>query len=438
MFKKILTFIMLIFIIAGLGIGIYFAIFSSTESVAQRETEDAIFGKIQTKQVKVSEFFTYGKCFNFTGKLSNISKDNFESAKLYLTDGKEFEQTYTLDGTFEEGELILSTTEKINSGLILDDLLEGEYVVLVRLKLNNSVNPKYYSLANNSSYEDIEYYTITKDDKNNKIDISFKNKTYNGNEYTYLSLNVVSSELPEDVYDIVIDAGHGGKDSGEKSASDTEADIALSYANLLKERLEAQNLKVKLTRTNENDSTFTETNTYDENGRITVACKSKAKLMISFHINNGNSGLRGLEIYAPCKSNIEFAQNMANKIITYTDMEYSNNNSFKKGEGVYVRNFTQGVINEYTNTANKKGYEPYHITFDTPYLFTIREVGGIATNAYVDGRNKSYSANRYYNSNQGIECYQIEMGYIKNDLEIIKTQMEQYVTAISETISENY
>ena len=60
----------------------------------------------------------------------------------------------------------------------------------------------------------------------------------------------------------------------------------------------------------------------------------------------------------------------------------------------------------------------------------------MATNAYVDGRNKSYSANRYYQSNHGIECYQIEMGYIKNDLEILKAQMEQYVTAISEAVVE--
>lgn len=205
----------------------------------------------------------------------------------------------------------------------------------------------------------------------------------------------------------------------------------------MQERLEANGLKVKLTRDDSNSPQYTATNMYDANGRITTACATKAKQMISFHINNGNKGLRGLEIYSPCKSNLELAQNMANKIVTYTDLEYSNNNSFKKGEGVYVRNFTKSVINDYTNTANKKGYEPYNITLDTPYLYTIREVGGIATNAYVDGRNKAYAANAYYRSNQGIECYQIEMGYIKNDLEIIKTQMEQYVIAIADALLES-
>lgn len=229
-----------------------------------------------------------------------------------------------------------------------------------------------------------------------------------------------------------------GKDTGEKLGTDTEANIVLNYAKLLKEKLENNGLKVKLTRDDINSNDFTSTNMYDEKGRITTACASKSKLMISLHINNGNKNLRGLEIYAPCKSNIEFAQRIANNIIINTNIEYSNNNSFKKGEGVYIRNFTPKVIKEFENTAEKKGYVPYNITTDTPYLYTIREVGGIATNAYVDGRNKSYSANKYYKSNQGIECYQIELGYIKNDLEIIKSQIEKYVNSISEIIIQNY
>jgi len=96
------------------------------------------------------------------------------------------------------------------------------------------------------------------------------------------------------------------------------------------------------------------------------------------------------------------------------------------------------VIKEYENTANKKGYEPYNLTTETPYLYTIREVGGIATEAYVDGRNTAYDKNEYYNSNQGIECYQIELGYIKTDLEIIKNEKENYIRAITEVIENNY
>lgn len=382
-------------------------------------------------------FFTYGKCFNFSGKLVGVPKDNFESAKLCVTDGNGFEKTFPLEGEIEEGNLKLFTTNQMNKGLILDDLDQGQYVILVRLKMNNSVNPKYYSLSNHSEYSDIEYYTITKEGKNNKVSINFENQTYEEYDYPYLALSIAQIEKPKDVYDIVIDSGHGGKDVGEKSGADTEADIALAYAKLLKERLEAQGLRIKLTRDDTNTDSYTFTNMYDEGGRITTACKSKAKMMISLHMNNGNSGLKGLEIYAPSKCDLEFAQNIANKIITFTNLEYSNNHSFKKEEGVYVRNFTQSIINDYTATANKKGYEPYQITLDTPYLYTIREVGGIATNAYVDGRNTSYSANQFYRSNQGIECYQIEMGYIKNDLEIIKNEIEQYVTAISEAVLEN-
>ena len=93
---------------------------------------------------------------------------------------------------------------------------------------------------------------------------------------------------PEEVYDFVIDAGHGGKDVGEKSGTDTEENITLLYAKQLKEKLENQGLKVKLTRDDLNTNSYTATNMYDDNGRISIACQSKAKYMISFHINNGN------------------------------------------------------------------------------------------------------------------------------------------------------
>ena len=134
-------------------------------------------------------------------------------------------------------------------------------------------------------YQPIDYYTVTKNGENNKIRIEFLKKEINGNTYNYLGLNVTKAETAE-CYDFVIDSGHGGTDSGEKKDGYTEANITLDYAKDLKVKLEELGLKVKLTRDDENTDTFTSTNMYNDNGRITIACESKAKYMISFNVNN--------------------------------------------------------------------------------------------------------------------------------------------------------
>lgn len=438
MVKKILKFIIIVLMLVGIFLGVSITIKRKVPEISKKEIQSKIFSMIQTKSAEATLFYTYGRAFNLEGTISNINKDNFESAKIVITDGVDYEKEYTLNYSFDENTLIFSSDTEINSGIIIDELEPSEYYILLRLKLNNSIDPKYYSFSNTSDFENITYYTITDNNANKKAEIAFSDKNYNNKEYNLLTINIEESELPEEVYDIVIDAGHGGTDPGEKLGSVTEADVTLEYAKLLKQNLEEKGYKVKLTRDDSNTDYYTSTNMYDEDGRISIACSSNAKLMISFHINSGSAGLEGFEIYSPCKSNLNFAEEMANKIKEYSTINFSNNNSFKKNDGVYVRNFTESEIKAFENTANKKGYEPYNITTETPYLYTIREVGGIATGAYVDGRNTSYSKNEYYDSNQGIECYQIELGYIKNDLDIIQNEMENYIRAITEAIDNNF
>lgn len=438
MINKVLKVIILIFMIIGIVYGISITIKREVPVYDKKEAQVKIFNMMQTKSAEITNIYTYGKSLNLDGKISNINKDNFESVKLVVTDGLNYEKSYNLNYSFEENNLIFSS-KLINSEIIIDELNNSEYYVFLRLKLNNSVEPKYYSFVNSSEYTNFEYYTITKNNLNNKATIAFSSKDYNNKSYNLLTIKLEETVLPDDIYDIVIDAGHGGKDLGEISGNITESNITLEYAKKLKQKLEEFGYKVKLTRDDENNDTFSSTNMYDSNGRISIACKSKAKLMISFHINNdANAGLKGFEIYSPCKSDLNFAKKMSNKIKEYSTINFSNNNSFKEADGVYERNFTKSVIKEFENTANRKGYEPYSITNDTPYLYTIREVGGIATGAYVDGRNTSYSKNEYYKSNHGIECYQLELGYIKNDLEIIRNEAENVTRAIAETINNNY
>lgn len=436
MMKRILKLIIIFGFVIGIFFGFNLTTKKSSPEEIQKKIDENIFGKFQTRAAEVTEFYTYGKSLNISAKITNIEKDNFESVRLVISDGKDYQKMYKMNTEFKEDELYFYSDQEINNTIVIDELGNEKYYIFLRIKLNNSVEPRYYSLENTSEYKDIEYYTVTKDESNKKADISFDKKTYNQKEYSYMSISMQDTKLPEDIYDIVIDAGHGGTDTGVRSGKDTEANITLEYAKLLKESLENNGFKVKLTRNDENTDLYTDMNMYDSAGRITSACKSKAKLMISFHINNGDNDLKGFEIYSPCKSNLDFAKTMSEKINEYSTISFSNNTSYKKYDGVYVKNFKQNVITEFENTAYKKGYEPYAITTDTPYLYTIREVGGIATNAYVDGRNEAYSANAYYDANYGIECYQLELGYIKNDLEIIKNEKEAYIRAITEAISD--
>lgn len=438
MLKRLFKMGCIVLIIIGVVWGVRLTIKRQVPDISKKEVEQKIFSMIQTKTANITSFYTYGRAFNLKGEISGVSKDNFESVKLLVTDGIEYEKEYELNYELNDSVLSFISSNEINSGLIIDELTGQEYYILLRLKLNNSIEPRYYSFSNNSELKNIDYYTVTKDGKNRKVEIGFASKELDEKEYNLLKFSITEENLPDDVYDIVIDAGHGGTDVGENAGSVTEADVTLEYAKLLKSSLEEKGYKVFLTRDDENSDYYNYTNMYDQDGRITLACKSKAKLMISLHINQGNSSLKGLEIYCPYNSNLEFAKQMANKINEYSSIELSNSSSFKEEDGVYVRNFTKAEIKAFANTAGDKGYEPYPITTDTPYLYTIRETGGIATNAYVDGRNTSYSANEYYNSNQGLECYQIELGYIKNDLEVITNEKENYIKAITEAVCNNY
>lgn len=77
---------------------------------------------------------------------------------------------------------------------------------------------------------------------------------------------------------------------------------------------------------------------------------------------------------------------------------------------------------------------------EVPYLFMIREIGGIATGAYVNGINQSYGENIYRNSNVGIEGYLIELGYmnVNKDLRNILNNGELYARAIADSIKSYY
>ncbi len=89
---------------------------------------------------------------------------------------------------------------------------------------------------------------------------------------------------------VIIDAGHGGHDSGARGIYGYEKDFALKLALLLKTDLEKRGLKVVMTR---KDDTF-----ISLGDRVLFANKIPNSIFISLHFNSGRGEATGIETYA--------------------------------------------------------------------------------------------------------------------------------------------
>jgi N-acetylmuramoyl-L-alanine amidase len=100
-------------------------------------------------------------------------------------------------------------------------------------------------------------------------------------------------QLPRTNRTIVIDAGHGGKDSGAKSCinSEYEKQYTLDWARRLEKLLSSKGWNVVMTRTNDSALSLSD--------RVAVAERVHGDLFVSLHFNigPGNGNLAGVETY---------------------------------------------------------------------------------------------------------------------------------------------
>lgn len=381
-----------------------------------------VLDKTEDISVNVDSYYIYGNHFNLHGNI-NINEE-VSDVKLVLAslDNEiSYDVIYSLDGD----NLSFNISDLINEGIYLDEIPIDKYFLLLKVKYGNDI--KYYNLKNNTDYNNLIYYTITRNNSNNEIKINFdKNKN---KDFMFFD---VSKTNKDDFVDIVIDAGHGGDDPGAVNDDYYESNITLDYALELKESLEELGLKVKLTR--EDDISIP---TYGSNSRTSIPHDFKAKYVFSIHLNSfPDINYGGVEIYSPNKADLSFASNLASNIVLNANTTYSKNQSFKEDDGVYVRTFNDDDIEESIETAEYFGYKPYYVDNETNYYFIIRETGGIVTGAYTDGRNKNYDKNLYYDSNIGVEGYLFELGYInyEDDINNLLNNKKGYIKGITESI----
>ena len=104
--------------------------------------------------------------------------------------------------------------------------------------------------------------------------------------FIIICCNVLFSQSSSDVFTVVLDAGHGGKDPGNRGNGYYEKNIALSIALQVGSELEKKNdIRVIYTR-----KTDVFVNLFK---RAEIANKAKADLFISIHCDAHNSNAYG-------------------------------------------------------------------------------------------------------------------------------------------------
>ena len=410
--KKLLLLIIII-------VGGYFA-YNKFSKKDIEETKKFIYedilNTIGNNKVDVDTFTIYGKYLNIKGNLP-VEDGTY---KVTLKNDKE-EITFPIETEDNK----FSTNKYINDGINLEKLKQGSYLLLL---CDDKETKTCYHLVNKTEYHDNKYYTMTRNNTNNLI--TFNEMTYSNHNYWEVSIK--NEKAPSDVYDVVIDPGHGGVDTGAGNGKYNESTFTLDYAKSLKESLEKEGLKVKMTR--EED---VQIDHYGEGSRTGIAYESNAKLYLSIHLNSsGYSSQRGVEIYRAYEDNNTYAKLLADNIVKYAGAVYSNNPHNKIQEGVYMRVYSKENIESLKKEAKRDGYEPYNFTDHETYYYFVRETGGIMTHAFTDGRNPKYKANPYRNRNQGTEAYLCELAYISQstDLNNIINNKEGYIKALTESV----
>lgn len=156
---------------------------------------------LEDKSGSISCYTIYGTHLNISGNILLTTEEYTSGKSAYIVLKNEDEEIkYAVNKTYSNVDLKFSLSDNINEGIDLEKLENGSYSILI-LITDNVENCKYYKLSNDTDYDNIEYYTLTKSNSNNKIDIFF--------EENIMCLNCKSVKLPSNVYDITLDAGHG-------------------------------------------------------------------------------------------------------------------------------------------------------------------------------------------------------------------------------------
>ncbi len=390
----------------------------------------------------LTEAFIYGNHLGLTGALTPQQSVTGLALVLRSADGGEAALPLQLTGG-EEG-VSFRLSHQINGGLDLETVAEGEVLLLVRASYEDGSMDDYLLDAGAAAADlPMEYYTLTRAGANRRITLQPQQLEGDEGIVSALTLQCTAAALPAEVYDVVIDPGHGGTDAGAVAGNVYEAAVTLELALRTKAQLEALGLKVLLTRDGTEDpATMMAYTMYDEDGRVNVTAGSGAKLCFSLHLNTFSGPLDkgGVQIYAANDMDYTFAGSLAETVAAHSGSFVSPMTVLQVQPGVYARSFTRADSQELDADCAEFGAAPYRVPAGTNYYYMIRETGCRVTGAYVDGRHPHFGANIHRDSPIGVETYLCELGYISltEDLQNILNNPDGYAAGIAAAVKARF
>jgi N-acetylmuramoyl-L-alanine amidase len=225
-----------------------------------------------------------------------ILDDNISMKRYLYTEPSDLTKYYRIIVDIYKKE---QTTGSIEN--ILNSLLDDEIIIKKEKNINDVIyeNVKAADIdellvLNNITEEEITKNIENQNNEKVNIDDFLKKISVKIEDETPLpkkKVKIGNIFSKKNIFVVVIDAGHGGKDPGAIGRKIKEKDVNLTFAKALKYELDKnKNLKVYLTRSTDNFIELSE--------RVNKSRNLKADLFISLHADsNPNKKARGLSIY---------------------------------------------------------------------------------------------------------------------------------------------
>ena len=147
--------------------------------------------------------------------------------------------------------------------------------------------------------------------------------------------------LDDSKFTVVIDAGHGGIDSGKVGVDGTlEKDVNLIIAKKLEKLLKAADVNVIMTRTSDTglySSSSSGKKKEDMKNRATLMNKAHADCVVSLHQNSyPEESIDGAQVfyYTPSEQGQQLAAQLQNRLISHVDP--SNHRTEKPNDSYYL------------------------------------------------------------------------------------------------------